>query len=512
MEENKRKAKGRKPFLLVCLCLILIFAGIAAYWFLTADDRLYNYAIEQMQAENFPEAIAILENLPDHRSAPEELSKARYQYAMMLMEDKDYLAAIESLQALGDYRDSARQMQICYYNLGTVARLADDYAHAEDYYRLAGDYRDARLQTQRMLYAQGHKAFLEEDYAAADGFFAQLEGKQEDYGYPHFQTLREAVAYLDAQRKNLNNIISFHIDIEDSEDFYTALHGIFPCQYSAPSYYKDDKLVTIARIQYYPGDRILHAWRNDDTSGLTEDELQVMELALEVVAQGQEETDSPAELERWLHDWICRQVTYQSPNMQVRYEEFVQLRELNCIGAMLDATANCQGYADTFYLLGTLAGFDVGKVSGTAGGGHIWNTIMLDGQRYIVDVTFDDISENGLNGWYYTFYNTFMSPDEYTPYAENEIQPAVLTTKDLSQTYFYQEGLIFSDLDAAVKSMVSQRFQEGKQWTYALVENSTVTSAALRTAILRHAGYRNFSCYPMIISYGEDAYIVIYWN
>ena len=69
--------------------------------------------------------------------------------------------------------------------------------------------------------------------------------------------------------------------------------------------------------------------------------------------------------------------------------------------AMLDGVGNCQAYARMFYLLGTLCGLEVGFLAGWYAdhdeGQHIWNTIELNGQLYMVDVTDGDFDNANAN-------------------------------------------------------------------------------------------------------------------
>lgn len=517
MESNTQITRRRKSIAVpvVIFCILLIAAGVfAAYWYATADERLYQQGVELMDAGDYQAAIEVFESLPEHELAPARIPEAKYFIASGLMEDEQYLEAAEAFSHLDTYRDSAQQAQICYYNLATAARLAGEYESAQSYFSLAGEYRDASTQVQRMIYTRGHAAFLDGDYETANVLFSQLEGPQTEYGHLHFETLADAASYLDQQRLNLSSLFSFHIDVNADEEFYDTLRNLFPCQIYYPNYYEPDKLLTIAGIHYYSGENILYAWRNNDTSHLTEEELQVMELAMQVIEQADAETDSPHEMERWLHDWLCNQVTYESPNMDVRRKDFIQLRELTCVGAMLDKTANCQGYADAFYLLGNMAGFEVDRVLGVTGEGHIWNTIVLDGQRYIVDVTFDDLSDEELNGWSYTYFNTFWDPEVYDPFGNDEASLPVITEPDLTQTYFSHTDRIFSNLEDAVESLVNQQVNDNSTWTYAMIENTQLThedlTAALKSNLRKY--YRSFYWTQWLDFYGDSSYIVIYWQ
>ena len=103
---------------------------------------------------------------------------------------------------------------------------------------------------------------------------------------------------------------------------------------------------------YHAGVRIYRAWETGDVSGLSAEEMQVLELATELVAQAWEYSDDPLEVELYLYNWLCEHVEYESPDMDVDEQTFMDLRQLSCVGAMLDGKANCQGYTDAFYLLG----------------------------------------------------------------------------------------------------------------------------------------------------------------
>jgi len=517
MEVNSQIKKGRKVrnIALVVLSVLLCAAcAFSVYWFATADDRQYQQGVKLMNAGSYEAAIEIFEALPGHDQASARIREAKYLIATDLMENKQYQEAADIYGLLNGYQDSAQQAQICYYTLGTNAQIAGKYESARSYFSLAGEHRDAHFQVQRMTYFMGHAAFLEGDYETANDLFAQLEGDQSVYGYPHFETLADAVEYLEQQRLNLNTAINFHIDAEANEEFYKTLKNVFPCEFYYPHYYAPNKLLTIAGIHYYPGENILYAWRNNDASRLTEEERQVLDLAEQIIDQAKKETENDHELERWLHDWLCNRVMYESPNMDVSREEFIQLRELTCVGAMLDGAANCQGYADAFYLLGNMAGFDVDKIFGSAGEGHVWNAIWLNGQRYIVDVTFDDMSDKKLNGWSYTYFNTFWDPKVYDPFGDDEAGLEVTAEPDLTQTYFHQTDRIFTNLNALSQSLINQNLNNNSKWTYAMIENTSVDhdalTAALKTLLYRYTG--DFYWTQWIEYYGGNSYIIVCWQ
>jgi hypothetical protein len=59
-------------------------------------------------------------------------------------------------------------------------------------------------------------------------------------------------------------------------------------------------------------------------------------------------------------------------------------------GAIVDGSAVCQGYAEAARLLLSMAGIEHYTLTGTAGGDeHMWNVVVLDGEAYHMDVTWD---------------------------------------------------------------------------------------------------------------------------
>lgn len=476
------KKRRRSIALAVVLGLLL---GCVTGWLATADLRSYNQGMEYLNQGSYEEAAAVFESLEDFRDSAERLREARYPIADALLAEEAWLEAAEAFASLGDYLDSAEKMKKCWYRLGTAERVAENYEQASEYFTLAQDFQDAATQAQRMLYTLGHNAFLDGDYEAAKDWFSQLDGEPQDYGNPHFMNMAEAAPYLRQQLEELTHQISFHVSHEPTQQEWAALRNYLPFHAGTPSYYAEDQMVHITVTEYYPADRILAAWKSGDTSNLTEDEQQVLALALEVVEQAQSESDDAYELEFRLHDWLCQQVVYESPDMDVGVRDYVKLRQLSCVGAMLDGSANCQGYTDAFYLLGSLAGLEVTRLMGSAGDPHIWNMINLEDQWYIVDVTFDDLSDEEYDGWTYTYCNAAWDPDLYTIDGGAEALENIALESDIEKTWFGQNRASFDSLADAAEHLVNKIGRQDGNWCYALVENTDFTHEDLTRAIRR---------------------------
>ena len=144
--------------------------------------------------------------------------------------------------------------------------------------------------------------------------------------------------------------------------------------------------ITLSNIRYMAGHKILHAYRTGDYSGLAQREYDTLVFAVNALNQG----NMPSDLlgaEKWIHDYLCDRITYTVDP----YSE-----EDDCaVGALLSGRANCDGYADAFYLMGSLVGMEIRCQSGDAlrtdgDEGHMWNLIRLNDQWYMVDVTWND--------------------------------------------------------------------------------------------------------------------------
>ena len=103
-----------------------------------------------------------------------------------------------------------------------------------------------------------------------------------------------------------------------------------------------------------------------------------------------------------IHDLLCGRITYT-------VDETTENDDC-CIGALLNGKANCDGYADAFYLCASLSGLPVRYMSGNSledegpadsGDGHIWNMFLADGTWRSVDLTWDDGEEDGISYEYF---------------------------------------------------------------------------------------------------------------
>lgn len=179
---------------------------------------------------------------------------------------------------------------------------------------------------------------------------------------------------------------------------YPLFHEITSnCGVLTLSYGRRSGAISVKGVQYYEGMRILHAYRSGQTASLGLRERQTLQAALDMVSGL---SGSALDKERQLHDLLCANTTYYTNEITSMHQDH------DCaIGALLNGKADCDGYADAFYLLGNLAGLQVRYQHGSTvprselqsdptaskkDVTHMWNTVYIDGQWLMLDVTWDD--------------------------------------------------------------------------------------------------------------------------
>ena len=175
-------------------------------------------------------------------------------------------------------------------------------------------------------------------------------------------------------------------------------NGINDCSFL---YSSRTHIITLQIKTLYPGFTIPRAMESGDLSALTPREVQTMEAAQEVAASASQM--APLDAARFIHDWLCERVVYTDDE---------STDEDDCaIGAILNGQANCDGYADAFYLIGTLSGLHVRYQHGDSYNvghsldflnriTHLWNIIELDGSWRLIDVTWDDQEQGPGYMWF----------------------------------------------------------------------------------------------------------------
>lgn len=507
----------KRPIWILWVCIGLLVVAAAAF-FLTANLRKYARAEALLEAGDHVGAAAVFAELGDYRDAAEKSRTVLYDYAELVMEEGNYADALPLYEQLGDYEKSQHRVQQCYYMLAKAAIKAEERDTAIEYLELAGDYTDAadlRLQT---IYEEGHALFMAGHYDDAQVYFDRLLEEGPEYYIPHFAEAPEAIDYMKAITEPIESV---SVVVHSIAPYYknmnywnAAVQQSLGYQFADVTFDEEEQSITL-KPDYYPGQKIVWAWESGDFSELSDEQRQTYEAAAALVEQAKEETQNTMELELWLHDWICTHVEYDSPYTYVYPEDYVGLDELTCVGAILNGKANCQGYTDTFYLLGTLAGLEVHKVFGMAGEGHCWNAVRLDDWLYTVDVTFNDTSCSEPEERTYIWYNNALDMNQYTVSGGVSQFEKMVFLQDTSKTYYAMNDLIFDDLDDAALNLLKRYRKNGKGMDYAIVEETGLDSDDFYDAVsdqMGAAGVYSASWWVSLETYKEQTYVTVCWE
>lgn len=136
-------------------------------------------------------------------------------------------------------------------------------------------------------------------------------------------------------------------------------------------------------LRYRTGVRMADAYRSGRLDTLSSEERQTLERALTLVKAALEGAPSPGTLAQRLYDVVREAAVYENP--PVGTDAYGNV--ISAISVLLDGKANCQGFADAFYLLGTLAGLTIDYVYITGRSPHLYNRLLLSGAWYPVDAT-----------------------------------------------------------------------------------------------------------------------------
>ena len=146
----------------VAILLIVIVAGLVKTISPIVQARqeekarlnAYNSAVALIDAKQYDEAIAVLQELADYKDSAQQMQIAKegrqemlnadaYAKAAALLEEKDYKGAVSAFEALGEYRDSANLLIESRYQYAMELIGQEDYSGAHSALRTISEYKDA---------------------------------------------------------------------------------------------------------------------------------------------------------------------------------------------------------------------------------------------------------------------------------------------------------------------------------------------------------------------------------
>lgn len=525
---RKKKRSGKKALLIILTVLVLLSALSYLAYLATADFRSYGEALSLFEQTKYQDAAKIFEKLGDFKDSAEKLSQSRYEIACDLKSDRDYLNAIEAFEALDGYKDSDYLIKTCYYALGHQAysfnsKVGSDYAKAIEYFTLADDYYNANEYKNKAIEKHAVKLFSKGAFNKAEEYFAMLDEEYAAELPPRFTDISETPEYFHQCTENLTEEIELYVGNGSDDMFgadYEHLFTYLPGRgYSSVNYSSSTGLLKI-KMFYRAGDRIIYAEKNGKHDILIPEEKEVLEKAKLIVDEAKANSSTEFELELWIHDWICQNTEYNTPDLE-KDEQIPDIgyRQHSCIGGLLDGKINCQGYADTFELLGTLAGLEIRTVGGMAvneegEGHHAWNMIKLDGLWYFVDVTYDDPSGMPDEMLCRIWLNTPYSIDRHTPYITLNEHYDFAEEENPAYSYYDVKNLNFTtekDIAKYAVDMHGKRVETVSVRAEALELSEDKINSLIRST-LESYGY-TYASWRLSVQYENgNTYVTVLWD
>lgn len=286
-----------------------------------------------------------------------------------------------------------------------------------------------------------------------------------DYdAYVHINDLNQLRDYVSEQRAQDNLQMSFVYTGEDELTCDSIIQFVDVC-YVELVVEGENYCLHHLTLTEYPGNRIVDAYFKDDTSQLSADEIQALNVAVKIVEEAKMQAETNLELEIALYDALIEHITYVRSEVEFDAPEN-QPRPLNAVGALVDGMANCQGYTDAFYTVASIAGFEVGRMGvETPEDPHMVNTVFLDGKWYVVDVTFGDDDQHMIE---YRLLNAGKDMIvEYWWDESNEIYPISETTNP--EYYYYQLHQAAFDTKEEVLNYFAEQWKANGYGVYCAV-------------------------------------------
>ena len=197
------------------------------------------------------------------------------------------------------------------------------------------------------------------------------------------------------------------------------------------------------------------------------------------------------------------------------------------IGGLLNGRADCDGYADTFYLVASLAGFEVNYQNGNANPsyedslkpediGHMWNRIRLGNEWYQVDVTWDDCDRpDGKIRYCWLNSAQDIARETHVWLQETDLYPLASYTPD--QLYYYTSPVmggpaVFRTVNELADEMV--RIGPGEKKTLSVMVNAAGVSheelvKGIEAAVERANIYGTYGISDLVNCIGGRSFVCV---
>jgi len=207
-------------------------------------------------------------------------------------------------------------------------------------------------------------------------------------------------------------------------------------------------------------------------------------------------------------------VTYNDGSTQIS-DPSNPPRHLTAVGALVDGSANCQGYADGFYTLASIAGFQVGRMHvDIKNGGHTVNVIQIGGAWYVVDATFNDSDDPSGVQVSYRLLNAGL--DKCLEYQWDPVMERYPIAQNTDASYYYYAvdvsvPRLFLSLDEMAEDILRQWQSQGLTQRHLMLQGKIAQwnhlADALNTAANRQGLMVQYSIWAE--SNGQDTFFYV---
>lgn len=178
-----------------------------------------------------------------------------------------------------------------------------------------------------------------------------------------------------------------------------------------------------------------------------------LEAAVQEILGGIQADWSTYEIELYLHDTVCKRLTYETADDTVGYTAY---------DALVLGRAVCEGYARSLQLLFNRVGIANYLVTGQGvntdgqSEGHMWNLVTVEGQNYYLDATWDDLDAVEINRYSHTFFNV---SDTDVQNSHLHIEPAYNRCIYDQYNYFVYTHRFYTEYNTAARARIEDSIE-----------------------------------------------------
>lgn len=327
--------------------------------------------------------------------------------------------------------------------------------------------------------------------------YSNIQGKTYDESNPKtVSTPEEWENAITSSYGRLDDKITLSILNFNENDYNVSKLKNYDVSISAKGFVSDTDISTITyTFDYNPNFKIAKAVETPSLfNKLTLEQKEAFDILYASTKELVSNLTTDYEKEVAIHNFITNNFQYGPLDMNN-----VPQRAHSITGFVFDGQGICEAYANTFYVMGKMAGLDVSIITGTANNvSHMWNLINLDGEYYHVDVTNDDPTPDVPGRERYTYFN--VSDDIISKTHSWERSEFPSCTSDKYNYYTLNNYIIHSEQE--LKDFINKKLNAGKTSFSFRTEDYQIENADI---IKYYTTGKGFSTINITGEYGKES-------